>query len=159
MSDPIPPPPQFVEYPRASRAAHGTLDQLQALAEGYFGLNWVFLVNLLLVFATRAASASAGMPGLVAMVLVLLVAVGGLSYPMNKKIGFGLGWPGWGAALASILMAINSALFCGIIGYVVMQNLALTEMKRYGIPGSSFSLRKKVVMAFIERMRAGESQS
>jgi hypothetical protein len=69
MSVPTPesnvPPPQFAEYPRA-RVESGSADRLQALADGYFGLNWIFAANMggwilffILVGVAGAAESSA----------------------------------------------------------------------------------------------------
>lgn len=90
------------------------------------------------------------------MILGLIVAF--LTYGPNKKIGEGLGWSPSGAVVASVLMGLNSALCCGIIGYVVMQNIALVEMKKFGLKGGGlFGLRKKDVDIAIESLRTQEA--
>src|SRR5689334_15737872 len=130
MSDipPQEPPQQYAAYPRGGPVAgqYGSADQLQALSDGYFGLNTVFVLNLVLAFASRAGTATAKDPAtalaiLGGFVLVTGLVVGFCTYPYNKKIAYGANWNPGMAVLASVLMALNSALCCGIVGYVVVQ--------------------------------------
>lgn len=72
-------------------------------------------------------------------------------------IAYGKGWDPSAAMLASVLMGLNSALCCGIIGYVVMQQIASMEMKRYGIPAGFFGIRKAIVTARVAELRAQET--
>lgn len=139
MSD-IPPsgePPQqnqpsYAPYYRPGAGSYGTADKLQALSDGYFGLSKVFVINILIVLASRLVTLTLGpdeaLIALFAIMFVLLVAVAALSYGPNKRIGEGKDWPPSNALIASILMGLNSALCCGIIGYVVMQSIASKEM-------------------------------
>ena len=142
------PPDYSGHYPRDQGSQFGSAEKLRALSEGYFGLNWVFLLNVVMALAARGIGLVATTPE-TAMVL-LLCAFGAIflviafaTYPYNKKIAFGKGWEPSMAILASILMGLNSALCCGIIGYVVMQQIAYAEMKKYGLKGGFFGLRKK----------------
>lgn len=47
------PPPQFASYPRQSTAPYGSAAKLQELGKGYFGLNTVFIINLVIAFAAK----------------------------------------------------------------------------------------------------------
>jgi hypothetical protein len=154
------PPPQYAAYPRGE-ALYGSSDKLRALADGYFGLNRVFLINVVLAIGSRVATA-AEMPAatlllvVAAVILVLGLAVGFLTYPCNKKIGYGANWSPGMPVLASVLMALNSALCCGIIGYIVVQSLAAKEMKKYGLVGGGFGLKKPNVERLISEMQLRE---
>ena len=161
-----PPPPQAgtpapdytKAYFRPSDIPYGSAEKLQALADGYFGLNKVFLVNVLLAIGLRVMLAVVTEPAsaLIAVVgalVVLLLAITFLTLPCNKKIAFGKGWPESSAILASILMGFNSALCCGIIGYVVMQQIAASEMKNYGLRTGFLGIKKKDIAAKVEALR------
>jgi hypothetical protein len=159
----IGPPLQYSNYPRG-QGVYGSPERLQALSDGYFGLNLVFGLNVVLVIAARAAQltvASSSTVDPATMLLVICVslgvigfAVGFCTYPFNKKIGYGCGWSPAGPVIASVLMGLNSAFCCGIIGYVVVQQIAGQEIKRYGIKTGFFGLRKKEIAAVIASMRA-----
>ena len=154
-----PPPQQYAAYPRLQQgAAFGDPDKLQALADGYFGLNMVFLLNILLAVAANGVVTLTEEPVVWLIVLpVLLIVIIAATLPPNKKIAFGKGWAPSGAWIASILMGLNSAFCCGIIGYVVMQMIAIDEMKKYGIKGGSFSLKKKAVQEQIQLLRQSQT--
>lgn len=138
-------PPPFAEYPR-NTPAYGSVAQLRSLAEGYFGLSRVFAINIGIVIATnllsRSGSLSLALIGLILLGVGVLIAI--LTYGPNKKIGEGAGWSPAQPVIASILMGINSALCCGIIGYAVMQSIAANHMKPYGIKLGAFASKKKV---------------
>jgi hypothetical protein len=162
------PPPQYAAYPRAPGGGTayppGSADKLKSLADGYFGLNNVFIVNLALALGARGiqttARSSEAALGLIGVtILALGIVVGLMSYPYNKKIAFGMDWSPGNAVLASILMALNSALCCGIIGYVVMQSIAMGRMKTFGVTGGTFGAKKKDVYAQVDAIRAQETQA
>lgn len=156
-----PPQPQSFEgyYRRPGHTDYGSTDRLQALADGYFGLNWVFLANFVTAFILNAmfrlgVLGQNDVPMLIAAVLVLFAIFAFATYPFNRKIGLGKGWSPTSPVVASILMGLNSALCCGIIGYVVMQQIAFKEMQKYGLKGSFPGLRKRDVVAKIAELRA-----
>ncbi|MEQ1822327.1 MAG: hypothetical protein ABL949_07450 [Fimbriimonadaceae bacterium] len=138
--------------------AYGSADKLQALSDGYFGLNPIFGLNVLFALGSNVMIRTAS-PDNVAMIaigviVVMFVSILFLTLPKNKQTAYGKGWSDSNAILASVLMGLNSALCCGVIGYIVMQNIALTEIKRYGIKGGSFfGLKEKDVEAHIAAMR------
>lgn len=163
----VEPPVQYAHYyrPQTGPSFHGSAEKLQALADGYFGLNWVFLANIALSmgFGLVVGALARGKPVDPFDAVHLLVypvvglAVGLLSYPQNKKIGYGVGWSPSGPAIASTLMGLNSALCCGIIGFVVMQQIAASEMKKYGVRvGVVFTRRQ--VQAVIDNLRPTQPQ-
>lgn len=160
------PPEQFANYPRGAQAAmYGSADRLLALYEGYSGLNYVFLLNVVLVIAGRVLTLAPiwndGSPEIVLIFygvyfVVLFAAIGACSHPQNKKIAFGKDWPPSNAVIASVLTALFSWLCCGLFGYAVMQQIALNEMKKYGIRGG-LGLKKRDVLARVEEIRAQEA--
>src|SRR5579859_7496136 len=147
MNPPPPGPPegQYAQYYRPGQSSYGSSDRLQGLVDGYFGLNNVFLINVGLVIGLNVLIQSLfrSMPPdrdaitvllvWVGAIVVIGISIGFLTYPSNKKIAYGKDWPPSNATLASVLMGLNSALCCGVIGYVVMQQLAMAEMKKYGV--------------------------
>lgn len=155
------PPPQYVAYPRGQQAIYGTPEQLMALWEGYSGLNYVFILNVFLALGGRAVTVAPiweGSPPEAFLVyygfyfLILFAAIGATSYPHAKKIAYGKNWAPANAITASVLIALFSWVCCGIVGYAFMQQIALNEMKRYGLK-PSFLLRKKDVLAKVEELR------
>jgi len=150
------PPPQFAAYPRPQ--FYGDPSKLQALSDGYFGLNTVFLYNfglaILLNVVGRIPNFEFGLILFLISIPLIGLVVGYLSYPKNKLIGYGCNWSKHGPLTASILMGLNSALCCGIIGYVVVQNIALKEMRKYGVRGGAFGLRKRDVQAVVDALNS-----
>jgi hypothetical protein len=135
------PPPQYAAYPRHQAhpvLAYGSADRLRSLYSGYQGLNAVFLLNIVLAIGIGMGAGTVRSPEGATLLylgglgmLFVTVAVG--TYFPNKRIAYGANWAPAMAYLASFLMALNSILCCGIIGYVVMQQLAANEMKKYGL--------------------------
>lgn len=143
-------PPEFAQYPRGT-APTGSLPQLRNLVDGYFGLSRVFGINILLVCVERVvaildkeASAGGSLAFVGGFALIVGLVVGFLSYGPNKQIGNGANWSPAQPIVASVLMGINSALCCGIVGYAVMQTIAANHLKRYGIKMGFFASKKKI---------------
>ena len=155
----IPPTNSFANYPRQGTGPDA--NTLRLLADGYYGLNTAFLINVVLNFATRAASTAPGKSQgeIIALVggivLVMTILIAAITYPHNKKIGQGLGWSPSGPMIASVLMGLNSALCCGIIGYIVVQGMAAKKFKEAGIPRGFFGYKKADLYAFINQMGSG----
>jgi hypothetical protein len=147
------PPPPYASYPRGDPLVlYGTPDKLQALSKGYFGLIGVFILNFVLLAAAEVVSRFLDFSLSLALVPVFgLVAL--LTYPLNRQIAFGKDWPNRSAWLASVLMGLNSALFCGIFGYAIMQWIVLKEMMRYGIKSGYFEVSKREVDQVIAARR------
>jgi hypothetical protein len=81
---------QFVAYPRPNQI-YGSADRLQALADGYYGLSNVFVLNLVLAFGINFGRLSMPDPGTNLLFLGVALPILGLvvafaSYPYNKKI-------------------------------------------------------------------------
>lgn len=135
------PPPQFAQYPRSSVDKQ----KLQALADGYQGLSNAFVINICLSiginFLWRQVDS---LVAIGAGIVVIAVVVFFATLNANKKIGEGLGWSPTGPTLASVLIAANSALCCGMVGYVVVQGLALRELKKHGIKTGVFITKKSL---------------
>jgi hypothetical protein len=70
-----------------------------------------------------------------------------------------MGWSPGGAVLASILIAVVSSVCCGIIGYIVMQQIAGAEMKKYGLKTRFLGIRKAEVVAAVEALKQAEMQA
>ena len=157
----IPPSSPFTNYPRQGLGPDART--LRLLADGYFGLNTVFILNIVMNFAGRAVGTAAGQTDgvgaiaiLLGYVLVMLIAIGAATYPQNKKIGEGLGWSPSGPIVASVLMGLNSALCCGVIGYVVVQGMAAKKFKEAGAPRGFFGYKKVELYAFIDQLGMGQ---
>jgi hypothetical protein len=129
-------------------------DRLRALAKGYFGLNWVFLANVLLSVASFVVTRGpdAGLQASIATAVLVFLVITAASFPFNREIGAGKGWSPVGPVIASLLMGLNSALCCGIIGYLVMQSIAMNEMKRLGLRAGFLGVRRKDVDALAEAL-------
>lgn len=134
---------------------YGTADQLEALGDGYFGLNQSFMVTAVLLLLT-IASAGAGKPILTLAAFGLqLVGSGASAYPACKKLAFGQGKPPTNAALSAIMVSLLSWLCFGVLGYVVLQSTAAREIQRYGAPVRSLGgIKKKDFYAFLADRRA-----
>ncbi len=152
-----PPLPQqggYAAYPRNWATQYGSAERLEAVADGYFGLNKVFGINIVLVLGTNVAlRTSFTWPLYFGAVLLIGLVIGFATYPQNKKIGFGCNWNPATVIIASVLMGLNSALCCGIIGYVVVQQVAANEMKKYGIKGGFGGIKKSLVQAKVQQMQ------
>jgi len=152
-----PPPPGFAEYPRGGWQP--SYQELKDLSDGYFGLSRAFIINVVLALGVRlAGTANPRLEedlGLISVtVLVIAVIVFFATLGPNRKLGAGLGWKPSGPILASVLVGLNSALCCGIIGYLVLQGMAMKRIKQYGIKTGLFGLRKQDIQARLEELRA-----
>lgn len=143
------PPPQYVNYPRGSDSDPEVAKRIQALSDGYFGLSKVFGLNILIVLLGNLAvgATNDNLMVVLGIVLAVLVIIGAATLPFNKKIGYGLGWAPNLPVVASILMGINSALCCGIVGYIVVQGMASRGMVREGVRRRWYGISKKDVQA------------
>lgn len=152
-----PPLPNAPYY--RGEATHLDPHKLQMLADGYFGLNWVFLLNVALVVGARfwiQDSESLEVWGIAVSILFTIVTLASLR--PNKKIGEGLGWAPYRPIVVSILMGITSAFCCGTIGYMVMQKTALNAMFfTYGIRSGPFGVRRKVINERIREIERGQA--
>lgn len=153
----IPPPDNFANYPRPGTGPSAA--SLRNLADGYFGLNTAFLINIALNFLMRLLTTTTGQmqPGtaiilLIAIVLAMFVIVTLVTLPHNRKIGEGLGWTPSGPIIASVLIGLNSALCCGIVGYIVVQAMAAKKFKEAGAPRSFFGYKKAELYHFIDQL-------
>ena len=148
-------PPPYAAYPRDT-ARTGTSQDLQNLFDGYSGLNVAFLVNVLLVVPLNVLSRMGLVPlplfGLAVLIVFVVVLV--MTLGPNRKIGAGAHWESWQPILGSVLIALNSALCCGIVGYIVMQTIALNHIKKYGLRRA----KKSEVNARIAEIRAMEAR-
>ena len=148
-------PPPYAAYPRDA-ARTGTSKDLQNLFDGYTGLTLAFVVNIVLVLPLNLLSRSGVItpPMLGLGALVVFVVIFALTLGPNRKIGEGAHWESWQPLLGSFLIALNSALCCGIVGYVVMQTIALNHIKKYGLRRA----KKSEVNARIAELQSMESR-
>ncbi len=157
MDMPDEPTPPFAPYFRPDETTYGSVERLQSLSDGYFGLNWVFALNVVMSIAFNAiVRTSPNIEGVVIIggLILIFAVITAATFPSNKKIGVGMGWDSSKPVIASLLMGLNSALCCGIIGYIIVQSIAAKEMKKYGIAGGAFGIKKSLVKAKLEAMRA-----
>src|SRR5579862_5999702 len=156
------PPAGESNYPRPDlMPSYGTADKLEALSEGYFGLNRVFLLNFVLLIVAGVFNAVLHMPLMtLALLGVLFILSGVLSYGPNAKIAAGRNRPATEAVLGSILIAFFCWLCFGALGYLVMQSMATNEMKRYGLKIATFGgLKKPALQAAVAELRAAEARN
>jgi len=126
--------------------------------EGYYGLNWAFLAyfglaisSFIVLVATQAS--------LTGIVLFILLFVSGLAamvliaHPCHKKIGFGLNWRESTPLLVTIGLVIGSLVVSPIIAFIIIQLIAMAEIKNYGVKSGLFGVRKKDIVARIAELR------
>lgn len=153
------PPEPYAGYYRPNFDPNLDADRIEKLAKGYFALNWVFLMNVLLAipanlfFRMAEERPSMGAIGLI-FIPVLFFAVAGASFIPNRNIAEGKGWGVGAAVAASFLMGLNSAFCCGIIGYVVMQGIAGSALRSLGVNAGFLGLKSKHVKARLAELRA-----
>lgn len=145
----------------------GSAEKLQALADCYFGLNWVFLVCAVILVGSRVAAlglqsqtAAQPDPGFVLAVtfgpIILSTIIGAaMSYSPLKRAAFGMGWNSGTPVWLSIVLGLQTLFCCGAVGIVIVQHLLVGEMNKYGIKGSAFGgIRKQHIKAVIEQIRS-----
>jgi hypothetical protein len=152
------PPRKFVAYPREnSFGTYGSVAKLEALGQAYFGLNLILGMNilsaLLLSSVIRHASPVLARPCMV----LLIAAVGILSYFPIKKIGMVLNWSQTKVIVASCLMGLNSLICFGIIAYNILVRTISYELNRYGIRKRTFGYDRSEFAAALEERRNSES--
>jgi hypothetical protein len=158
-------PPDGVRYARYHRPGDERLDPdlLQALSDGYFGLSYVFVANVLMVLPLQIMMAAqptsrsgwlAKEAGIFFWLLVMCVAIGLLSYRPNRRIGEGMGWSPGQVVAASLLLGINGALCCGVLGYAIMQSIASRRMSSVYKVRLGLFTGKRHVQKRIDELRA-----
>lgn len=153
------PPPKYAAYPRGNNpSTYGTTDQLEALGQAYFGYSWLFLGAIATSLAGFGiAFATNIFPYFIQMPLVFLVVTFG-SHGLNKKVAYGKNWSSGAPLAASLLMGLSAILCCGIIGFVIIQTIALNEIKRYGIKTGTFTFTRKKFNAAVQERRNADIQ-
>jgi len=152
------PPVKYAAYPREnSVSTYGTLEKLEALGSGYFGLVTIWAVNLVAVVAGNALALGIHSFPRLALIVFLVLTFGALSYPQNKKIAYGMGWSNSKAILASVLIGGTSFFCYAVIGFLIIQNSVARELKRYGVTLGSFGQRKSEFRAAVEARRHAEN--
>jgi len=156
----VTPPPQFAAYarPGTPMGVAGSPDKLENLAAGYFGLSGVFLFHILYLFGgmmvaamlSSNGNADTGTAIWLVCVLSTLVIIPVIAYRPIKRIGLALGW----SPVLNVVFAI-ALLFFGIIGYIVLQTIASSEIKKYGVKRRFFGgYKKKEIAEMVAAMRA-----
>jgi len=149
--------PSYAAYPREFGKAYGTVERLEALGAGYFGLNVGFLwmiASAVILIGVEIADPSLGpFPFFVGYPL----AAGFATLPHNKKIAVGKGWAESTGIVASVCVGLSTFICGGLVACIVMQQIAVREMKKYGVrPG--FSLTKKRFQSFVAQRRELDAQ-
>ena len=160
---PISPPPAYVEYPRANMpTVYGTSEKLSRLYRGYHGMSYTFLFIFLAIVALIIGSQNVSSRGIepvgyFCLFMTLLAYV--IAFFFGIRSGIDIGYAsGWSPAFGPILGFF--APIAGLIVIVILQQLALAEMKRYGSRSGSFTgIRGTVVKARIAELVAIEGQS
>jgi len=127
--------------------------------EGYYGLNWAFLayVGLAIVAVILLAALGGELAGFVLFGIFLtasLALMGFLAYRCNKKIGYGLNWKDSTAIWVTLGLVFGSCLVSPVIVFIIIQLIAMAEIKNYGVKGGFLGVRKKDIVAKIAEMRA-----
>ena len=167
---PIPPPigdfsapPQYAGYTRPTGFV-GSPDHLEAVADGYYGLNWVFLFTLVWALGgfglVGLASQNADRDGLfvsflyLGFIILTIPVVALVSYKPVKKLAFGMNWSPTMAIFISI--AIGFGVLCiGLIAFVILQVLAGAEIRKYPIKKNFLGgFTRKNIRALVAEMRA-----
>jgi hypothetical protein len=156
----LPPVQNYAAYPRGNDPLprYSSHEKLQALMDGYYGLNWAFLAMvgfalLAVISLVAGRGTTAGVVLYVAFLVLALVAMGVVSYPYNKKLGFGLGWKESTPLWVSIGLSIGSCVISPIVVLIVVQLIAMGEIKNYGVKKGFFGVRKKDIKAKIEELK------
>lgn len=154
------PPPAYAAYTRPGPFA-GSPDHLEAVADGYYGLNWVFLFNVIwavagigfIAFLSQNNNPIGGIFALVFVVLSVPV-MAFASYKSMKKLAFGMNWSPTVAIVLAICLGF-SVLCIGIFAYIILQMLAAAEIRKYPVKKSFLGgFRKKDLKALVAEMRA-----
>jgi hypothetical protein len=149
----------YAAYPRQN--AYGSAAKLKALYDGYNGLTVSFLICVVANVAINAyvvnTSGDQDFSKLLPFWPVVGLLAAGTSFVPNKKVGVGKGWPSGNAVLASVLIGLNAMLCCGVIGFLVMQSIAINEMKKYNLKTGVFGFNKKIVLEKIKQLEGQET--
>src|SRR4051794_29025838 len=103
-------PKHYAAYPRGEHVSYGSADRLKAILDGYYGLDTLFLGNIVGVAGAIAAARYLATTAwtVVCWFGLLALLVGLASYPLTRKLARGCGWPAWSPLWASILLAVTS---------------------------------------------------
>jgi hypothetical protein len=161
MSDTPPDGVRYARYRRPDEAVDP--EPLQALADGYFGLSYVFVANILImlplgILSTAHPTSRSGWLALeffgFLWLIIMCTAIALLSYRPIRRIGEGMGWPPGVAVASSVLMGVNSVFCCGVLGYAIMQSIASRHMAQVYKLRIGLLTTRKHVQRQIDELRA-----
>lgn len=161
MSDTPPDGVRYARYRRPDEAVDP--EPLQALADGYFGLSYVFVANILImlplgILSTAHPTSRSGWLALeffgFLWLIIMCTAIALLSYRPIRRIGEGMGWPPGVAVASSVLMGVNSVFCCGVLGYAIMQSIASRRMRSVYNVRLGLFMSKRQVQKRIDELRA-----
>lgn len=147
-------PPIEAAYPRPEPHS-GSAAHLQDLSEGYFGLAKAFYLVILENFLQRQLPDDT----LAIVCVVGGIVIGLFSHPKHVQIGKGAEWSSGRAIAASVFMGVMAGLGLGVFSVIVMLTIAANNMKRFGIKGGFFGLRRSDVAPILRDLRAREKSN
>lgn len=160
--NPTPPPVAYAAYPRVGDTnAYGTSEKLIDLFKGYHGMSYTFLwavVGQVAFFVGIAMLSSKDVE--IYGALVMLIGIVGIIFSIytSVKACVRIGNASNMSRGVSILLGVI-APFVGIIMIVIVQYIALEEIKRYGVKTGVFGgLKKKAVVECIEWLQQHEGK-
>lgn len=134
------------------------------MAKAYFGVPLLAGVNVVCVILLSPAGQGVGdveqeLAKVLTIIGVETLIVFLASLPVALWFAAGKAWPLAGGVGLSLLLALNSWVFYGAIGLLVLAMAAAKEIEKYGIRGSVLHLRRDVVMRRIEKLRADRNEA
>ena len=153
-------PAPTVAYPRGLERP-GTVEQLRALRDGYFGLTVLSLATAAWIVGgiTLFDHMDLGHIGLFAIFLEFMffgttgILAAFVSFPINKKISIGMGWTPTTNVLLSICYAFSGCMCFGMPVFVVLYILTSRRLGEFGVRYTPFvGYRKKEINRVIAQM-------
>ncbi|HLK13236.1 MAG TPA: hypothetical protein VKT78_00390 [Fimbriimonadaceae bacterium] len=140
-------------YPRPSQFQGLPPDRLRALGEGYFGMNWVCLANLLCLIGVffLASQFPSAMAWFFLTQMTIIVAV---SYPQAKRLTYGFGSAPAMAYIVPVLLAFNSFICLGLLGFALVMSRVKSFLVDEGY-GPKFLSSRKQFEAFMAGLESG----
>lgn len=122
--------------------------------DGYYQLSWHFAGTVLyLILSLVVTLPFDAMWLFLALFLLSPVIAGFASYPINKRIAFGMGWADNAPIIASFAIGVN-LFVAGVIGYVIYQLIIMGTIQSYGVKKTFWGVRKKAIKERIAELQA-----
>ncbi len=149
------PDPNLSNYPRANRG--GKAEKIQTLAAAYYGLGTGQLFALLGCVLSFLGM-EIGNRWLIAGLVGTSVFFVANTLRLCRLIGDGADWDRWHRGYYPLLVILTLPIFGGILGYSLLAQLTINELKKLGVSTGFFGVSSSAIKERLEEISLAEGR-